>query len=550
MTCLPASQSDGVIRVLYVDDCDGRGSQAYFDTAFEMLAIPENVDRFDVRGSDGVAGNGPGSRVRSVAGQVVDIYNTILWDSGNLSQGTIGDGSAAPDKSRDAAMLAEFLGGDRSARLLYLSGDNVATQLKVLSGAGAAELRSFIEYTLVETDHSGAGFAVTPLVIGQPGGAFDHLLGPDSLLTYGGCPQVNRFDVLAASGESRIEMRYDGGAAPNDGAVISQRSVNTAGNDVAVMLSGFGFQYIRDNPGTVIPDGAEHLRDILVFRAPPVVPCPPVYLNAGLIDNDVMVTWRVDVDCIGLTSLELYRYSDLDTALVRVHPDSILEGIDDLVDVDPDRAVVNNYRLVGVTPSLVTVPLGEVDVFVPARFRALSARAEDIGVRVRWSVTDAPTIDGFGVLRRVAGGGEFTAVADTLLAPDRREFLDKTVEPGVTYEYEVLVSYTYGNTSSSDPVAVTARASLTLVQNFPNPFNPTTTIGFTIPSRTAVTIKVYNVAGRLVTTLFDGVPERAGYSEVRWDGRADAGGPAASGVYFCRMSADGRTFTRKMVLVR
>jgi hypothetical protein len=88
-----------------------------------------------------------------------------------------------------------------------------------------------------------------------------------------------------------------------------------------------------------------------------------------------------------------------------------------------------------------------------------------------------------------------------------------------------------------------------LHQNVPNPFNPATRIAFDVPHKSRVKISVYDAAGKLVGVLADRVFE-TGRREVVWDGRDAFGKSAASGVYFCRMNADGFTATRKIVLLR
>ncbi|MFH1865617.1 MAG: C25 family cysteine peptidase [Candidatus Eisenbacteria bacterium] len=83
----------------------------------------------------------------------------------------------------------------------------------------------------------------------------------------------------------------------------------------------------------------------------------------------------------------------------------------------------------------------------------------------------------------------------------------------------------------------------------PNPFNPVTTVTFGVPRDASVRLAVYSVAGRLVRTLVDG-EVGAGYRTVVWDGRDDRGVEVGSGVYFCRMEADGFGDTAKMVLMK
>ncbi|MDD3642920.1 MAG: alpha amylase C-terminal domain-containing protein [Candidatus Krumholzibacteria bacterium] len=85
--------------------------------------------------------------------------------------------------------------------------------------------------------------------------------------------------------------------------------------------------------------------------------------------------------------------------------------------------------------------------------------------------------------------------------------------------------------------------------NLPTPFHPSTTIRFTLPAAGPVALRVYDLSGRLVRTLLDG-PLPAGRHEVRWDATNDHGATAASGVYFCRLTAPGSETTRRMVLLR
>lgn len=92
-------------------------------------------------------------------------------------------------------------------------------------------------------------------------------------------------------------------------------------------------------------------------------------------------------------------------------------------------------------------------------------------------------------------------------------------------------------------------ARLTLSQNAPNPFNPTTTITFTLPDAGPVRLAVYDSLGRRIRTLADGVHE-AGRHSIAWNGRDDGGDAQASGIYFYRLEAEGRALTRKMVLLQ
>lgn len=88
-----------------------------------------------------------------------------------------------------------------------------------------------------------------------------------------------------------------------------------------------------------------------------------------------------------------------------------------------------------------------------------------------------------------------------------------------------------------------------LSPNYPNPFNPSTTIRYQLGGQSAVRLEIVNLLGRRVRTLVDATQEAGSYS-ARWDGLNDAGRAVASGVYLYRLRADGFVATRKMLLIR
>jgi hypothetical protein len=88
-----------------------------------------------------------------------------------------------------------------------------------------------------------------------------------------------------------------------------------------------------------------------------------------------------------------------------------------------------------------------------------------------------------------------------------------------------------------------------LSQNVPNPFNPKTNISFEMPMKGQAEVDIYNVAGRLVSTLFRGELD-AGPHTLTWDGRTSDGSEAASGVYWYVLRTDGSQTSRSMVLLK
>jgi hypothetical protein len=86
---------------------------------------------------------------------------------------------------------------------------------------------------------------------------------------------------------------------------------------------------------------------------------------------------------------------------------------------------------------------------------------------------------------------------------------------------------------------------ITLEQNYPNPFNPSTVIRYQLDSNQLVRLEVFDVTGRKVAVLVDGVRKSAGSHRVSFDGSG-----LSSGVYFYRLEAGGQTITHKMLLVK
>jgi photosystem II stability/assembly factor-like uncharacterized protein len=90
---------------------------------------------------------------------------------------------------------------------------------------------------------------------------------------------------------------------------------------------------------------------------------------------------------------------------------------------------------------------------------------------------------------------------------------------------------------------------LRLAQNYPNPFQGTTTIGYAIAGESVVRMSIYNAAGRRVATLADG-PVLPGEHELVWDGRDPQGQPVGSGVYWIRLEAGGATEVKPLLITR
>ena len=121
--------------------------------------------------------------------------------------------------------------------------------------------------------------------------------------------------------------------------------------------------------------------------------------------------------------------------------------------------------------------------------------------------------------------------------------ITKTMQMIATAKFQKSLKRAVG----TKPYTVKVRElSASLAQNSPNPFNPTTTISFTVVDKGNVTLNVYDANGRLVRTLANGVSD-VGTHELTWDGRDNAGTTVGSGVYFYRLTAGKYSESKKMV---
>jgi hypothetical protein len=188
----------------------------------------------------------------------------------------------------------------------------------------------------------------------------------------------------------------------------------------------------------------------------------------------------------------------------------------------------------------------------PTLLQEFHAQAKSSHVEIEWRLHEAGSGMEFFVYREAGLASGFREIRGPAISSGglTYRFEDHDVIGGRTYRYRVDVSDEDGRRVLFETAEITPSVpELTLYQNVPNPFNPSTQIQFYLPREAAVTLDVYDVSGRRINTLFDGT-RAGGLHTVEWSGRDAAGNGVSSGIYFYVLRAGNRTLSRKMILVR
>jgi hypothetical protein len=122
------------------------------------------------------------------------------------------------------------------------------------------------------------------------------------------------------------------------------------------------------------------------------------------------------------------------------------------------------------------------------------------------------------------------------------------------YVETTLEGSTYGDTPITSGTAVVLSSPATpmayeLMQNYPNPFNPSTAIVFSLPETSHISLNIYDISGRLVSTLVDGTLSN-GVHNVMWNGTDTSGELVSAGVYIYALESADMVMTKKMILMK
>ncbi|KAA3605229.1 MAG: T9SS C-terminal target domain-containing protein [Calditrichaeota bacterium] len=276
--------------------------------------------------------------------------------------------------------------------------------------------------------------------------------------------------------------------------------------------------------------------------------------NVTVINTDIHLPYKIDIDYnnskLVCTSYgpNLISRIDLDGSnheVIITGADGVLEG----------RQVAFDFSD---TPLAV-----ELDSFTALQI--------ENSIQLNWTTASETENEGFNVYRRI-GNGFYTQIASYIgnsellgalnsSVSNNYTFVDNSeLRNGDTYTYYISDVETNGLETKHEKMAQTVKFTLSeeiaqskldyvLAQNFPNPFNPNTTINFQIAKEQSVKLEVYNLKGELVKELVNEKMNRGSHS-ANWNGTDSFYNQVSSGTYFYKISAGTFTQTNKMILLK
>lgn len=197
-----------------------------------------------------------------------------------------------------------------------------------------------------------------------------------------------------------------------------------------------------------------------------------------------------------------------------------------------------------------------VTTALPVQLSSFAVKATAMGAELTWSTASEVDNAGFEVERRAIDDFKLSSVdyqkiafvpgAGTSTSPRKYSFAD--APPPGRYAYRLKQIDRNGTATYHGEVEIevgTTPRAISLGDNYPNPFNPSTTIEFTVETEGPATLVVYDMTGREVASLFNGIARAGFVNRLTFDARS-----LASGTYVYRLQAGGKVMTKRMLLTK
>ncbi|KAA3606541.1 MAG: T9SS C-terminal target domain-containing protein [Calditrichaeota bacterium] len=214
------------------------------------------------------------------------------------------------------------------------------------------------------------------------------------------------------------------------------------------------------------------------------------------------------------------------------------------------------------------ITIGFVDASLAVELDSFQARQIENSINLSWATGSEKDNEGFNLYRKTESTDyvkigsykthtELLGQGNTSVETFYSFTDDSELQNGELYTYLISDVETNGLETSHNEMSQSVLFEFQtqevkryeLAQNFPNPFNPTTTISYQLAKDTKVSLKIYNILGEFVKELKNDFQHQGSYS-VDWDGTNKEGKQVSSGVYFYKISAGNFTKTNKMILLK
>jgi len=246
------------------------------------------------------------------------------------------------------------------------------------------------------------------------------------------------------------------------------------------------------------------------------------------------------------------------------------------VDEDPAPAIGQSLQLSGtgtfyedfiwVGPIPSTLGLCNFGQSLPVELSSFTAKFSLTGTLLKWTTESEIENLGFILERKTAGTDWQEIVSykqdETLLGQGSvsfatdYEYVDQLVQQGNTYEYRLadvdyhgVVTYHANREVFVESAPLAAIANNFTVMAYPNPFNPSTTIRYSVTSSAIAHIAIYDITGKIITTLIN-KEQPTGWYEIQWNGTNQNGKDVPGGVYLSRAAVGKEIKTSKLILLR
>ncbi|MEA1971983.1 MAG: T9SS type A sorting domain-containing protein [Candidatus Cloacimonadota bacterium] len=198
-------------------------------------------------------------------------------------------------------------------------------------------------------------------------------------------------------------------------------------------------------------------------------------------------------------------------------------------------------------------------IFQPINFRLeytdiseFSATTNSQEILVDWKTDFEIEMSSFQIYKSISPIFNNTEIVETIVAENNIHnnfytFTDLAIEQGATYYYWIKGVTANRNEYLSDMQKVEVPFANILIGNYPNPFNPTTTIRFSVENPQNTTLEIFNIMGQKVRSF---EINQKGEQEVVWNGKDNAGKKVSSGVYFINLNSSTSNDVQKVLLLK